>query len=85
MAYATAMVQDYIGVEPTTEFAVEVADEMERLVRLLDDEALATVVQLKLGGYSNNDIAEKLGCSTRTVIRKLKRIREEWAHEAETS
>lgn len=71
-------VQDYIGVEPSPEFAIEVADELERLVRVLDDSNLRHIVEQKLAGYTNEEIAEELDCSTRTVIRKLKRIRQEW-------
>ncbi len=71
-------VQDYLGVEPNPEFAVEVADELERLVLALDDPVLRKIVEQKLGGYTNDEIANEVGCSVRTVIRKLKRIRKEW-------
>ncbi len=70
--------QDYIGVEPSPEFAVEVADELERLVLRLDDPSLRRIVEMKLAGFSHEEIAEECGCSTRTVIRKLKLIRKEW-------
>ena len=32
-------------------------------------------------GYTNDEIAEKLGTTTRTVERKLQRIRELWSDE----
>ncbi|MCA9239842.1 MAG: hypothetical protein KDA37_06570 [Planctomycetales bacterium] len=70
--------RDYIGVEPSPEFALEVADELENLVRQLNDPLLRIVVERKLGGFSNAEIAEEFGCSIRTVIRKLSRIRQEW-------
>jgi RNA polymerase sigma factor (sigma-70 family) len=69
---------DIIGLVPTPEFAAEVADEIERLVKLVGDATLRQVVERKLGGYTNEEIAEELGCTKRTVIRKLKRIRQEW-------
>ena len=72
-------VQDYLGAEPTPEFAVEVADELERLALGLGDADLKRIVELKLGGSTNDEIAEELGCTPRTVTRKLGRIREEWA------
>jgi len=75
-------VQDYIGVEPRPEFAVEVADELERLFHALDDPTLRQIVERKLAGCTNEEIADELGCSTRTVIRKLKRIRQEWRETA---
>lgn len=71
-------IRDYVGVEPSPEFAVEVADELERLVRLLGDRTLRDIVERKLAGSSNEEIAETLDCSVRTVIRKLNRIRQEW-------
>lgn len=70
--------RDYIGVEPSPQFAVEVADELERLFTALGDDALQAIVEQKLAGFTNEEIADKLGCSTRTVIRKLNRIRQEW-------
>lgn len=72
-------VQEYVGTEPTPEFAVEVADELERLAEGLADSDLKRIVELKLGGYTNDEIATDLGCTSRTITRKLSRIREEWA------
>ena len=71
-------VKDFIGVEPTPEFSVEVADELEHLVLALGDSTLRQIVELKLAGCSNEEIAGELGCSNRTVIRKLNLIRKEW-------
>lgn len=69
--------------DPNPEFAVEIADELERLVLLFDDPTLRVIAQRKLEGYLNEEIAQELGVSPRTIIRKLKRIRQEWeAHEA---
>lgn len=73
-------VQEYLGTEPTPEFAVEVADELERLAEGLGDTDLKRIVELKLGGSTNDEIADELGCTSRTITRKLSRIREEWAH-----
>jgi RNA polymerase sigma factor (sigma-70 family) len=78
-------VQAYIGHEPSPEFAVEVADQIEHLVREMNDEVLGTIVQRKLEGYTHEEIADELGCSPRTVIRKLKRIRQEWEEDDPTS
>jgi RNA polymerase sigma factor (sigma-70 family) len=71
-------VRDYIGVEPTPEFAIEIADELERLVRAMGDETLRHIVEKKFAGCTNEEIAQELGCSRRTVIRKLELIRREW-------
>jgi len=79
------VVQDYIGVEPRPEFAIEVADELERLVLSLNDPTLRQIVERKLGGCTNEEIADELGCSARTVIRKLKLIRQEWREAVDPS
>jgi DNA-directed RNA polymerase specialized sigma24 family protein len=70
--------QEYVGEEPSPEFALEVADELERLVLQFDDPTLRTITQRKLEGFTNDEIAKGLRCSPRTVIRKLNRIRQEW-------
>jgi len=35
----------------------------------------------KMEGYSNDEIAEQLGCSRRTIARKLDAIRILWSNE----
>ena len=72
-------VRDYLGSEPSPEFAVEVADQLDRLAEALGDANLKRIVELKLGGATNDEIADELGCTSRTVTRKLNRIREEWS------
>ncbi|RIK73563.1 MAG: RNA polymerase subunit sigma-70 [Planctomycetota bacterium] len=76
-------VRDCLGVEPTAEFAVEVADELERLVESLGDPSLRRIVEQKLAGWTNEEIAAGLGCSRRTVIRKLGLVRRQWVGEPE--
>jgi DNA-directed RNA polymerase specialized sigma24 family protein len=39
------------------------------------------VATWKLEGYTNDEIAARLGCVTSTVERKLARIRSKWASE----
>jgi DNA-directed RNA polymerase specialized sigma24 family protein len=34
---------------------------------------------MKMEGYTNEEIARRIGCSLSTVERKLRRIRHEWA------
>lgn len=64
--------------EPSPEFAVALADEMEQLVCKCEDASLKVIASRKLEGFTNEEIAKELGVSTRTVIRKLKRIQKEW-------
>lgn len=80
-AHATAgpeQLAAVVGAEPSPEFAVEVADEMERLMARFDDPTLRTIALRRLEGFSNAEIARELSLSVRTVIRKLNRIRQEW-------
>src|SRR6516164_7351623 len=70
-----------VGNEPTPEFAAEVAEECERLLQSLSSPELRSVAVWKMEGYSNAEIAEKLGCVERSVERKLRLIRDRWARE----
>lgn len=54
--------------------AVALADEYRRLLDLLGDN-LRPVALLKVEGYTNEEIAQKLGVVRETIGRKLKRIR----------
>jgi RNA polymerase sigma factor (sigma-70 family) len=75
-----ALVQ-FVGAEPTPDFAAQVADEYRRLLDLLDDETLRQVAVWRMEGFGNDEIADKLACSRRTVARKLESIRILWSTE----
>lgn len=64
-----------IGREPTPQFAAQVAEELDRFLVRLGEEGLRDLAILKLEGFSNAEIAERLECGVRTVERKLSRIR----------
>ena len=70
-----------LGPEPTPALAAQVADEYRRLLDGLGDESLRSVALWKLEGYTNDEIAARLGCVRQTVERKLRRIRTLWAGE----
>ena len=78
---------EYRGIEQaiddkaTPDFAVTALDECRRRLELLPDEGLRQIAGWKLAGWKNREIAEKLGCVTATVERKLKRIRNLWSEE----
>jgi DNA-directed RNA polymerase specialized sigma24 family protein len=68
-----------VGPEPTPEFAVQVAEEYERLIQTLDDDPqLRAVAEWKMEGFTEKEIAGKLDCAVRTVERKLNLIRSIW-------
>lgn len=68
--------------EPTPQFAAEVEEECCRLMGLLDDDTLRQVATGKLEGYTNAELAKRLGLSLRAVERKLRLIRRLWSEEA---
>jgi DNA-directed RNA polymerase specialized sigma24 family protein len=68
--------------EPTPEYALMVGDECRRLFALLRDETLREVARLKMEGYTSEEVAERIGCSLRSVARKLELIRRTWLAEA---
>ena len=69
------------GDEPGPEMAAQLADEYRRLMEKLDDPTLRSVATWKLEGFTNDEIAARLGCVASTVERKLARIRSKWARE----
>jgi RNA polymerase sigma factor (sigma-70 family) len=76
-----AAIEQVVSDEPTPEFAVLVAEEYERLLDLLDDDSLRQVAVGKMEGLTNDELAERLDCSRRTVARKLETIRILWSQE----
>ncbi len=67
--------------EPTPEFAALIAEECRHRLDNLPDETTRQVVLLRMEGYTNEEIAERLGCNRRTVVRKLELIRRRWQGE----
>jgi RNA polymerase sigma factor (sigma-70 family) len=65
--------------EPSPEMAALVADECRRLFDLLPDEPLRQVARLKLEGYTDQEVAARLGCSLSSVERRLRTIRSLWS------
>jgi DNA-binding CsgD family transcriptional regulator len=42
---------------------------------------LAQIAVWKMEGHTDKEVAQQLGCATRTVERKLERIREKWGRQ----
>lgn len=72
---------EVIGDVPTPEFATMMAEECQRLLERSDDPDLEALAVAKMEGYTNEEIAERLGCSVRTVERRLRLIRKKWQEE----
>jgi DNA-directed RNA polymerase specialized sigma24 family protein len=74
-------IEQVLGREPTPELACRVAENCNHLLDSLGDDTLRQIATLKLEGYTNEEIAERLDCVSRTVERKLERIRDKWSQE----
>jgi len=74
-------IEQLVGEEPTPEFAALVAEEYRNRLEALEDEHLRQIAIWKLEGYTNEEIAARLGCALRTVANKLKLIRLKWEQE----
>jgi DNA-directed RNA polymerase specialized sigma24 family protein len=73
-----ALLELVLSREPTPEFATEVAEQYQRLLARLSDPELIRVANLKMEGYTNDEIATQQNYTTRTVERKLRIIRGIW-------
>ena len=67
-----------VDAEPTPDFATELAEAFDGRLAALDDETLRQIAIGKLEGKTNDALAVELGCSPRTVKRKLWVIRSLW-------
>jgi DNA-directed RNA polymerase specialized sigma24 family protein len=70
-----------VGSEPTPELAAQIVEQCIQLCDRLGSDTLRAVARWKLEGYTNHEIAAKLGCVTQTVERKLRAIRQLWSNE----
>jgi RNA polymerase sigma factor (sigma-70 family) len=68
----------FLSSEPTPEFAAMINDQHRWLRDALRDATLCQVLDLRLEGYSREEIAERLGCAVSSVKRKLDVIRQTW-------
>jgi DNA-directed RNA polymerase specialized sigma24 family protein len=69
---------EIVGLEPSPEFAVLIAEQFDTLLQTLPDDDLRLVARLRLEEHANAEIADRLQCSERTVERKLALIRGFW-------
>jgi hypothetical protein len=67
--------------EPSPEFALQMAEECQHLLDRLGDDTLRRVAVWKMEGYTEEEIAVKVGCVPRSVRRKVRTIRQLWSRE----
>lgn len=72
-------IEQVIGTEPSPDMVVEWMDSLRHLLGKLKDNVLQETALLKLEGYSNREIADRLKCGLRSVERKLQGIRLIWS------
>jgi hypothetical protein len=75
--------EEFLGAEPSPELAAQVADECRRRLGMLGNETLRSIALWKMEGFTNDEIAAKLGCVRFTVVRKLQAIRRAWSDDEE--
>jgi RNA polymerase sigma factor (sigma-70 family) len=68
----------FAGYEPTPEFAAQAAENLRQLLDRLQNPELRQIAIWKMEGYTNREIAAKIGRAEVSVERRLDRIREVW-------
>lgn len=77
---ADGVINSLAANEPTPALAVEVAETCEVLLALLPDDTSRRIAVMKLENHTASEIAAELGCTRKTVQRKLFVIRKLWQH-----
>ena len=78
-------VADYLQRELDPQEYVELEELSEQLLGALTMDNLKTIAIWRMAGFSNDEMAKKLDCSTRTIERKLNLIREIWLKQIENN
>jgi len=65
--------------QPTPEEEVAVAETLDAMLAALDDDLLRETATKRLEGWTNDEIAAQMDCTTRTVERRLEKIRGIWS------
>lgn len=81
---ASPGLQQFGDTIPTPQMMVIIEEEGQRLLAALDDEKLRQIAIWRLEGFTNDEIAAKMSLTTRSIERKLQRIREKWSQVLET-
>ena len=72
---------ELISHEPTPAFAAQISESLQHLLNRLAEPELREIAILKMEGCYIEEIASRLGCTDRTIKRKLQRIRTLWLEE----
>ncbi len=76
-----SLIQEFASSDPSPAQAVELSEQFELRLTQLGDEKLRRIALCKMSGFGNQEIARQLGCSLRSIERKLALIRGKWLSE----
>jgi RNA polymerase sigma factor (sigma-70 family) len=79
--YPSDDLEQFFSRDPSPEEAAEMVERVQQLLDELGADDLRQIAVWKVAGWSNDEIAVKLGCVVRSVERKLHRIRLRWREE----
>ena len=71
--------EQFVAFADSPDSEAQLVEEVNLRLDALGKSELRTVAQLRLEGYSIEEIAEQLGCNPRTVQRRLQEIRKKWS------
>lgn len=71
--------KEILSAEPSPELLASMNDQLRFLLGLLRDDKQRRIVQLRLAGYTNAEIAKHVQISIRSVERKVEIVREVWS------
>jgi RNA polymerase sigma factor (sigma-70 family) len=74
-----------LGREPSPEFAAQFAEQVQNLLRVLPNDEFRQVALMRMEGYTNREIAQKLDWYEVKVERRLRIIRKQWSSVSEDS
>ena len=69
----------FAGPEPSPEMLLEMDESFHRLLGLLRDDTLRQIALWRMEGFTNQEIADKLSVTERTIERKVRLIRGDWS------
>jgi DNA-directed RNA polymerase specialized sigma24 family protein len=77
---ANILLDSYPDRQPEPSIDAMMADECRMMLNQLNDPMLEKIVLLRLDGYSNDEIAQQLNYSRRTIQRMLNLVKDAWSH-----
>lgn len=75
---ALGAIDSVVAQQPNASDLLRIQEEWKRLLSILPDDELKQIAQLKLRGYTNDEVAASLDVVVRTIERKMQRIKLIW-------